>query len=82
VLRVLVSVVERDLHALGLSTSPGARVLDAFACAITATALQVTECRAASAEDVLGLSSSWAKRLGIPRRRPAWLLTAVKPAGR
>jgi len=34
---------------------------------------------AASAVDVRDLGSSWAKRLGIPTRRPAWWLTARLP---
>ncbi|HVM31181.1 MAG TPA: hypothetical protein VM305_10505 [Candidatus Limnocylindrales bacterium] len=33
------------------------------------------ELRPASDDDVERLGSSWARRLGIPRRRPAWLLT-------
>jgi hypothetical protein len=76
---VLASVVERDLTAVGLRSSPGQDVLTRFACAIRATGLRVIECRPAQRDDVAQLDSSWAKRLGIPERRPAWLLRADKP---
>jgi hypothetical protein len=67
---VVVSVTERD--GLGLARTAD---LGAFA----AAGLQVLENREATRRDVDGLGSSWAKRLGIPRRRPAWLLRARKP---
>lgn len=34
--------------------------------------------RLASEPDVTGLGSSWAKRLRIPKNRPAWLLVAER----
>ena len=40
--------------------------------------MDVVDHRAATAADVVALGSSWAKRVGIPARRPAWLLTARK----
>jgi hypothetical protein len=77
-LRTLVSVVERDLPALGLHVSPGADVLPRFASAVQIAGLQISSSRPAQREDVVDLGSSWAKRLGIPARRPAWLLTAAR----
>jgi hypothetical protein len=87
---VLASVVERDLPAIGLRSSPGHDLLTRCACAIQAAGLRViecrparrqdvVECRPARRQDVVELGSSWAKRLGIPDRRPAWLLSAEKP---
>jgi hypothetical protein len=76
---VLVSVVERDLAALGLRSNPGAGVLRPFENAVRRAGLQVGECWPARRDDVAQLGSSWAKRLGIPERRSAWLLRAEKP---
>jgi hypothetical protein len=76
---VLVSVVERDLAALGLRSDPGAGVLTPFESAVRAAGLRVGECQPARRDAVARLGSSWAKRLGIPERRPAWLLRAEKP---
>lgn len=76
---MLASVVERDLPAIGLRSSPGHDLLTRSACAIQAAGLRVVECRPARRQDVVELGSSWAKRLGIPDRRPAWLLSAEKP---
>jgi hypothetical protein len=76
---VLVSVIERDLPALGLRSRPGADCLTPFARAVQIAGLRVGESRAVRCDDVAELGSSWAKRLGIPERRPAWLLRADKP---
>ena len=78
-MRVVVSVVERDLPALGWHTSSGADLLTSFAGAAQSSGLRVADCRPARRADVAELGSSWAKRLGIPERRPAWLLSADKP---
>jgi hypothetical protein len=75
---VLVSVVARDVAALGLGQpTGGAAVFDPFEGALQRAGMCVTERREATLDDVQRLGSSWAKRLDIPRRRPAWLLTAT-----
>ncbi len=56
----------------------GARVLEAFGAALQQVGMCVQEQRALTAVDVANLGSSWAKRLGIPNRRPAWLLSACR----
>jgi len=78
VARVLVSVVARDAPALGSRAESGVALLDRFACALRSAGMDVVDRREATAADVVDLESSWAKRLGIPTRRPAWLLTARK----
>jgi hypothetical protein len=70
---VLVSVTERD-HLRVDAAQP----LEQFARALGEAGLCVDACRQATVEDVEALHSSWAKRLGIPGRRPAWLLRASK----
>jgi hypothetical protein len=67
----MVSLTERD----GLAAT-GEQALWGFARRATEAGLTVEELRPVTAEDVEQLGSSWAKRLGIPRRRPAWLLHA------
>ena len=57
----------------------GAALLDPFAGALEAAGLGVVDRHVATAADVADLGSSWAKRLGIPERRPACLLSAEKP---
>ena len=71
---MLVSAESRD--GLGLC---GAAVLDRFAEALCAAGLTLAERRLASVEDVRQSGSSWAKRLGIPACRSAWLLVARRP---
>jgi hypothetical protein len=67
------SVTERD----GLTPSPGdGALLRPFAQALLEAGLERIACRAVTAADVAALDSTWAKRLGIPARRPATLLTA------
>jgi hypothetical protein len=63
----MVSLTERDGFAL-----TSCEALAAFAGALD---LRVVEFRTATAADV---ESSWAKRLGIPRRREARVLVAQK----
>jgi hypothetical protein len=55
-----------DMGALG----------EPFACALRAAGMQVIERRAATAADIADLGSSWARRLAIPARRPAFVLSA------
>jgi len=71
-----VSVTDRDTPALGASARLGSDALTGFAAALREASLDV-HCRAADASDVV--DSTWAKRLGIPRQRPAWLVVARKP---
>jgi hypothetical protein len=66
------SLTERD----GLLAPDSERLLRPFAEALLAAGLERVACRAVTAADVAALDSTWAKRLGIPARRPAWLLTA------
>jgi hypothetical protein len=74
VLQLVVSVTERDGLAL-----TGSMALSAFAETVCATGMEVEHSREVTASDVQALSSAWAKRLGIPWRRPAWLLRARMP---
>jgi hypothetical protein len=76
--RALVSVVERDTNALGATYTGGAALLEPLEHALSAASLFVADPRIATHADVAYHHSSWAKRLGIPARRPAWTLTAVK----
>jgi hypothetical protein len=69
---VLASIIERD----GVTRDVGAALLDPFAHALCDAGLRMTSKRAATATDIAELGSTWAKRLGIPERRPAWRLTA------
>jgi hypothetical protein len=78
----MVSVVERDGPALRVPPDAGVGLLEPFAHALRGAGMHVKACRAATTADVADLGSSWAKRLGIPARRPAWCLTARRqPAG-
>jgi hypothetical protein len=56
-------------------------LVEPFACALRAAGVRVIERRAATAADMADLGSSWARRLGVPARRPAFVLSAVR-AGR
>jgi hypothetical protein len=73
---VLISVTERETTHLGKRFPCTSAIFDPFKRALSEAHLEVLECRPASANDAEQLGSTWAKRLGIPRRRPAWLLTA------
>jgi hypothetical protein len=73
VVKVLASVIERDG-----AVDVGATLLDPLAYALRDAELRVSGRRAATAADVAGLGSTWAKRLGIPERRTAWMLTAQR----
>jgi hypothetical protein len=74
--QVLVSVVERDLAAVGRTSAAGADVFAPLRRALCEAGLADLSVRPATAADVDSLGSSWAKRLGVPARRPAWLLSA------
>ncbi|HEY3058553.1 MAG TPA: hypothetical protein VGL99_06215 [Chloroflexota bacterium] len=68
-MQIVVSVEQRD----GLAV-PDTRPLERFADALCAAGLSVAAPRQVTAADVRDLGSTWAKRLGIPDRRAAWLL--------
>jgi hypothetical protein len=53
-------------------------LLDPFAHALADAGLTITDCHAVTPADVAALGSSWARKLGIPKTRPAWTLTARK----
>lgn len=74
VARVVLSVVPSDhLPGLPLLDPPAARAL---AERYAAAGLPVRGLRSLTTDDVAGLGSTWAKRLGIPERRPAWSIEA------
>jgi hypothetical protein len=70
-LRVLVSLVERD----GRGALPEAEWL---AAAYGEAGLRSLAIAPATREDVDAADSSWGKRLGVGRTRPAFVLTAVR----
>ena len=67
---MLVSAEPRD----GLAVT-GTAVLERLAAGLRDEGLTV-KCRAATSTDVRELGSTWARRLGIPEQRSAWLLEA------
>lgn len=72
VVSVLLSVTERD-HVAGLARFTGdeiARLAGAYA----AFGLALTDAQPATAADITAAHSTWAKRLGAGRTRPAWQL--------
>ena len=75
-LRLLVSSTDRDRHA-GIEpiTEP---VLGGLAVAWEPWGLAVTEVRPATPADVAAAHSTWGKRLGAGRQRPAWLVRGTK----
>jgi 16S rRNA (adenine(1408)-N(1))-methyltransferase len=76
-LQTLLSVTERD-QALGVQPlDEGA--MQALAAAYTAAGFSEVVVREATAIDVEESGSTWAKRLGIPARRAAWILAACRP---
>ena len=71
-LSLLLSLTDRDL---GLGRQPLADAeVTRLAHAFAAGRFAVRVARPATADDVLRLDSSWAKRLGIPLQRPAWVI--------
>ena len=71
-MHVLASLVERD----GVEQAGNRAVLEPLAQTLREAGLYTTRLSQATNADVVGLGSSWAKRLGIPQRRPAWVLGA------
>jgi 16S rRNA (adenine(1408)-N(1))-methyltransferase len=71
-LEVMLSVTEAEASG-GLPPTREKRLV-ALLPAYAALGLECLELREAGAADVERLSSSWARRLGIPSRRTAWLL--------
>jgi len=72
-------VTERETTHLGKRFPSSDAPFDPFKRALCEAGLEVEECRPAVATDVAQLGSTWAKRLGIPHWRPAWLLRARYP---
>lgn len=72
VITALVSLTDRE-RALGLPV-PRSIDLPALTAAYRELALELGAWRPATASEVEAAHSSWAKRLGVPERRPAWLL--------
>jgi hypothetical protein len=72
-LRVLLSVAPRDgMPIAQLDARSVAELVHGY----ETTGWSVTEARRARAADISTIGSSWARRLGIPVRREAWLLHA------
>lgn len=71
VLRLLLSLTERDARGPGM-------VDEAAAAEVAARwqpyGLSCHDLRRATASDIADLGSTWAKRLGVPARRPAWVI--------
>jgi 16S rRNA (adenine(1408)-N(1))-methyltransferase len=72
VLSLLLSSTQRDSAAGGVVLD--GRVAAALAGAYEEAGLVPVECRPATRTDMERLGSSWARRLGIPERRAAWLI--------
>ena len=75
-MHVLVSITDRDTAALRDAVIGCERPLHRFARALADAGMRVQGCRMATDADVADLGSRWARRLGIPRRRSAWVLVA------
>jgi SAM-dependent methyltransferase len=74
---VVVSLEERDRAGVDAATADAE--LRAFATGLEAIGLEVVERRAVTEADMATIRSSWARRLGIPARRTAWMLIARRP---
>ena len=77
-MQVFTSIESRDAPSRSLEAR-GSALLTPFAHALRDAGLQVTVRREATAADVTATGSPWARRLGIPRDRQAWLLRARRP---
>ena len=75
---MLVSVTDRDLPALGGVVRRDGDTLAPFGRALAAAGVVVEGYGEPTQAEVDALGSSWAKRLGIPSRRPACYLVARK----
>jgi hypothetical protein len=73
---VLVSLTDRDVPALGDVVSRNPDTLAAFRGALAAVGVQIERCVEPTQVEVDALASSWAKRLGVPSRRPACYVIA------
>jgi 16S rRNA (adenine(1408)-N(1))-methyltransferase len=74
-IEILLSATERDAATAGVTlgdAADGARL----AARLESAGLRSVQVRTASESDVNRLSSGWGRRLGIPARRQAWLLSA------
>jgi 16S rRNA (adenine(1408)-N(1))-methyltransferase len=78
-LRLLVSTIERDRAGV---EPVGEHSLRRLAGAYDRWGLAVTSVAPATAADVAAAHSTWGKRLGAGRGRPAWRLEATRTAGR
>jgi 16S rRNA (adenine(1408)-N(1))-methyltransferase len=83
--RVVVSLEDRDRAAFDAGTIDAGTIdpeLRAFGACLEAVGLELVERRAVVAADMATIRSSWARRLGIPARRGAWMLAArrLEPA--
>lgn len=76
-LRMLLSVTPRDGGPLATLDDAA---MERLAARYAAPGWDVLEARPAAPEDVDRTGSSWAKRLGIPLRRDAWVLRLGRPA--
>ena len=76
-IQLLISATDRDLAAATTLTSD--EEANALAQRLSAGGLDVVDFRRAEVSDVDRISSAWARRLGIPARRPAWIYR-LRPA--
>ncbi len=76
-LEVTLSLVERD-HAVAGVPLDQARIRE-LGEAYRGLGFVDPSVRALTQADVDAIGSTWAKRLGIPRRRPGWVLTVRRP---
>jgi 16S rRNA (adenine(1408)-N(1))-methyltransferase len=74
-LEILISSSAKDRPAANAVIATE-RDLAPLVAGLESAGLRVVECRPAVESDVKRLSSGWGKRLGIPRRRAAWLVRA------
>jgi 16S rRNA (adenine(1408)-N(1))-methyltransferase len=79
ILRLLLSVTPRDAVAGIPSLDEGrvATLVERYG----AAGLPISVARPATSADVRELGSTWAKRLGVPWRREAWLLETASVSG-
>jgi hypothetical protein len=76
-----VSVTERDAPNVGEPSPEGAAALRPLERALCEAGLFNVGCRAVTDADLNEAASTWAKRLGIPALRRAWVLLGRKPLG-
>ena len=75
-LTILISLTDRD--GLGLTAMDDPTAADALAARWNAHGLRLEAICPATDADVAATRSSWARRLGVGRARPAWRLAFVK----